>query len=163
MSTKENERMPKFTRRSALGKGFAVAAGSALAMSAVSATADGMTLRTANGSIAYLLPGDEWENLIDTVFTVNGFSLDGQAGNSRKRLTLVETEVVSMGSRDVARPKKFRSYAVSLLFRGSGKSVLPEASYRVNHAWLGEFDLFLVKVKSKRNEKGETYQAVINN
>lgn len=163
MSTWKNENVQKITRRSALGKGFAVAAGSTLAMSAIAATADGMSSRTADGSIAYLLPGDEWANLIDTVFAVNGFSFDDQAGKSRERLTLVETDVISMGSRDMARPKKFRSYAVSLLFRGSGRNVLPDASYRVNHEWLGEFDLFLVNVTGKRNEEGVRYQAVINN
>lgn len=47
----------------------------------------------------------------------------------------------------------------SLLFTSPGK-VLPQHLYRVSHAALGQFDLFLVPIQPRRS--GLVYEAVFN-
>lgn len=46
----------------------------------------------------------------------------------------------------------------SIVFRGAGKGVLPQGTYRVAHEGIGEFDLFLVPIGQDR--EGVRYEAV---
>ncbi len=48
----------------------------------------------------------------------------------------------------------------SLLFAAEKDVVLPQHIYRMGHAQLGEFELFLVPIRHKRN--GLLYEAVFN-
>lgn len=49
----------------------------------------------------------------------------------------------------------------SLLFTGSRKRLLPQRSYEVEHAALGEFTLFIVPVFST-DKKTYSYEAIFN-
>lgn len=53
-----------------------------------------------------------------------------------------------------------RQEQFSLLFQGSGHLLLQQAIYRVEHAELGQLDLFLVPVG--KQPEGFLYQAVFN-
>ena len=46
----------------------------------------------------------------------------------------------------------------SLVFRGARDRVLPQRTYRVGHATIGEFDLFLVPIGPDR--EGMRYEAI---
>ena len=48
----------------------------------------------------------------------------------------------------------------SIVFRGSGDVVLPQRIYRMEHAEIGSFELFLVPIGP--DEKGLRYEAVFN-
>ena len=48
----------------------------------------------------------------------------------------------------------------TLIFRGPRAPVLPQKIYRVEHATLGGFDLFLTAVAA--DQQGTAYEAVIN-
>lgn len=62
---------------------------------------------------------------------------------------------------EVARgPAHPRALMFWLMFRGPGAPLLPQATYRLHHAVLGDLDLFLVPVG--RDEKGVSYQVVFN-
>ena len=49
--------------------------------------------------------------------------------------------------------------AFALYFQGEGE-ILPQAIYRLRHAQLGDFDLFIVPIAKRRT--GNTYEAVFN-
>jgi hypothetical protein len=48
----------------------------------------------------------------------------------------------------------------SVVFRGSGNVALPQRTYRMEHAGIGEFEIFLVPIGP--DEKGPRYEAVFN-
>ncbi len=50
--------------------------------------------------------------------------------------------------------------AFSLLFRGDASEQLPQGMYRIEHAALGAFDLFIVPVA--QDQTGRYYEAVFN-
>ncbi len=50
--------------------------------------------------------------------------------------------------------------AFSLLFRGDASEQLPQGMYRIEHAVLGTFDLFIVPVA--QDQTGRYYEAVFN-
>jgi hypothetical protein len=53
-----------------------------------------------------------------------------------------------------------RQETFSLLFRGAADRALPQATWKVGHAALGELDIFLVPVG--HDERGRYYEAVFN-
>ncbi len=55
-------------------------------------------------------------------------------------------------------PKTGRPFSV--VFRGNGDVVLPQRIYRIEHAEIGSFELFLVPIGP--DEKGLRYEAVFN-
>ena len=57
-------------------------------------------------------------------------------------------------------PAHPRALMFWLLFRGPGAPLLPQSIYHLQHAALGELDLFLVPVG--RDDQGISYQAVFN-
>lgn len=48
----------------------------------------------------------------------------------------------------------------SIVFRGSGDVVLPQRTYRMEHADIGVFEIFLVPIGP--DEKGPRYEAIFN-
>jgi hypothetical protein len=50
--------------------------------------------------------------------------------------------------------------AFSLIFRGPASNPLPQATYRLHHDALGDFDLFMVPVR--QDQHGRYYEAVFN-
>lgn len=55
-------------------------------------------------------------------------------------------------------PRGYESF--TLLFRGPSDRYLPQATYRLGHAVLGQLDLFLVPVR--QDAQGFDYEAVFN-
>jgi len=68
-------------------------------------------------------------------------------------LELVEVTGGGPGPRRDGRP-------FSLVFRGPRSPLLPQAQYRVEHAAMGELDIFLVPIA--RDAQGLSYEAVFN-
>lgn len=56
------------------------------------------------------------------------------------------------------RPGRGRPF--SIVFRGSGDVLLPQRIYRMEHAEMGSFEVFLVPIGP--DEKGLLYEAVFN-
>lgn len=75
------------------------------------------------------------------------------AGDAELNALLVEARAVGQSLPD-------RRQAFSLIFTGPASPVLPQSIYRVEHASLGELDVFLVPV-GLRDSRVE-YQAVFN-
>ncbi len=90
------------------------------------------------------LTPDSYRPHIESEFVVQ---LEGEATRSLK-LTSVKPSIDD----DV-------QLSFSLLFTSSG-DVLPQHLYRVSHATLGQFDLFLVPIQARRS--GLVYEAVFN-
>lgn len=85
----------------------------------------------------------DFEGLGDTSFTIT--SVEPEVP-----LELLEVKTMGSGMRDGG--------AFSLLWRGPSEPALPQATYRVAQAELGEIDLFLVPVA--QFEDGFRYEAV---
>jgi hypothetical protein len=75
------------------------------------------------------------------------------AGDTELDALLVEARAVGQSLPD-------RRQAFSLIFTGPASPVLPQSIYRVEHASLGELDVFLVPI-GLRDSRVE-YQAVFN-
>ena len=75
------------------------------------------------------------------------------AGDTELDALLVEARAVGQSLPD-------RRQAFSLIFSAPASPVLPQSIYRVEHALLGELDVFLVPV-GLRDSRAE-YQAVFN-
>jgi len=73
-------------------------------------------------------------------------------------------ELVLIEATDLSRPGQSRASGphhrapFSLVFRGPGTPVLPQRIYRMAHAEVGEFELFLVPIGP--DEQGLRYEAV---
>jgi len=70
-----------------------------------------------------------------------------------EELTLIEATALGEGVLTEERRTPF-----SIVFRGSRNSMLPQRTYRVEHAEIGEFDLFLVPIGPDHD--GMLYEAV---
>lgn len=77
--------------------------------------------------------------------------------NEKRIVELELIEVKELNNKDNEK-RGFTGESFSLLFQSSGKIKLPQNTYKVEHAALGEFSLFLVPV----GLKGNRYQAIIN-
>ena len=53
-----------------------------------------------------------------------------------------------------------RGRPFSVVFRGGGEASLPQRTYRMEHARIGVFEIFLVPIGP--DEKGPRYEAVFN-
>lgn len=82
---------------------------------------------------------------LGTVFTAE------HAGEQALALELVEANALSFSA---------RHEAFALLFRGPATPALTQGLYRVSHAAVGAFDLFVVPVR--RDDDGLCYEAVFN-
>ena len=56
--------------------------------------------------------------------------------------------------------ERARGRPFSIVFRGPGDVVLPQSIYRMEHAEIGAFDIFLVPIGP--DEAGMRYEAVFN-
>jgi hypothetical protein len=84
-----------------------------------------------------------------------GEAFDVAAGDAVLQVELVEaTESTEPGGRG---PEGQTRMQFSLLFRGPASPLLPQATYLLSHAGLGEIDLFLVSVGS--GDYGVHYEA----
>jgi hypothetical protein len=86
---------------------------------------------------------DDFARHVNTLFRLGAAGEDG--------LTLVEVSAL----RSSPRHESF-----SLLFRGVEARPLPQATWTLGHAALGELDIFLVPVG--QDERGRYYEAVFN-
>ena len=91
-------------------------------------------------------------------FTKEGFA---EHLNTKFRIPLqpsgaVELELVEVVS-TLSTP---RQEQFSIFFRGPGDIYLPQMTYRMEHAALGELDLFIVPIG--RDPEGFRYEAVFN-
>lgn len=88
---------------------------------------------------------------LDTFTPVVGDSFTvGSEGGATVELVLVEATPQDIGP-GAPRP------AFSLLFHGPPDPLLPQATYRFEHASLGEMGIFIVPLG--RDEHGSTYEA----
>ncbi len=69
-------------------------------------------------------------------------------------LELVVEQVSALGGT----PARDRRAAFSVVFRGPTEPLMPQRTYRVEHAGLGSFDLFLVPIGC--DAEGVAYEAV---
>lgn len=81
-----------------------------------------------------------------------GEHFDLVAGEAMVRLTLTEATATGPSPLDPARE------TFSLLFRDTTQRVLPQGTWRMRNATLGELDIFLVPVA--RDKDGTSYEAV---
>ncbi len=65
-----------------------------------------------------------------------------------------------MSTRYTSEPGEGRGRPFSIVFRGPGDILLPQAIYRVEHDQIGTFDLFIVPIG--RDTAGLRYEAVFN-
>lgn len=90
-------------------------------------------------------------------FTVHTFT--GHVGSvfriQQDASSLLEVELISAGGMDEGSGRPF-----SIVFHGPGDVLLPQRIYRMEHAEIGVFDLFLVPIGP--DEKGLRYEAVFN-
>jgi uncharacterized protein DUF6916 len=82
------------------------------------------------------------------------FHLDHEA-DGQVALELVQVKGYSSNAREQSGLERF-----SVFFVGPLEVKLPQHTYRLKHAKMGEFDIFLVPIG--RNEQGFRYEAVFN-
>src|SRR5262245_31408240 len=68
----------------------------------------------------------------------------------------IDIELIEVSELRVSRSNE----SFSLVFRGPGNILIPQAMYRFNHAALGVVDLFIVPIG--RDEHGLYYEALFN-
>jgi hypothetical protein len=95
-----------------------------------------------------ILTEEEFSKHIGTEFYV-------KAGEDEAKLTLAEVKGYSAQPMDDKSLERF-----SLFFVGPADSLLSQKVFQVRHETMGEFDIFLVPIKS--DAKGVRYEAVFN-
>ena len=91
-----------------------------------------------------------------TIGTFSGFVGDAFRVHPDPGTTLdVELISVTEPGDETGRGRPF-----SVVFRGPGDVLLPQRIYRMEHAEIGSFELFLVPIGP--DEKGQRYEAVFN-
>ena len=162
MNTPEKPIPTLLTRRSVIGRGLTVAIGSAMVPGL--AASGNEVLDLPDSHIAYALPEDHWANLVEHKFQVKGLSFnESEIGFRRTTLVLLETCQCVPQRADLARPLWLKSFATSLLFRGPKHLMLENRSHRIEHRWLGEFDLLLNRTPLEKYQGQNVYEAIINN
>lgn len=142
------------SRRTAIGNGLAVAAGSVL-MSGTPAIASNVLC----GRSGYeRMPGD-WSTLIGDSFSVAPTPAQNAAAGTQ-HLVLLDVQTIQSG--DAKRPSRLRPRAFSLLFRGTAMQELPAGCYRVSHSSIGEIQLLINRIRCDGYPAGELYEAVFN-
>ena len=161
----------RLNRRTAIGTGIAAGLAASSSLTALGndkrsrsrSRTTGFSGPTVSGSVAHSLPEDHWANLVEQSFRVVGLSYDPSGTSFRRtKIELVDTAKLTFANDD-ARPEIFKPEATLLLFKGPSHFKLSDASYRLYHPWLGEFNLLLSYTKDDRFENDNVYNAVLNN
>ena len=149
------------SRREVVSQGVALATGCVVAAHCDSLFGKD-ELGRATKETSHSFSEEMWANMVGQSFKVLGYSYqEGEANLRKAGFTLVETEEISFGRKDKARPKEIRPNAVSLLFRAAS-SDLESVSVRVFHPWVGELDLLVTRMQLEKYPRQHIYEAVLN-
>ena len=80
--------------------------------------------------------------------------------DSSQALDLELIEATDLSTRYTSEPVEGRGRPFSIVFRGPGDILLPQAIYQIAHDQIGTFDLFIVPIG--RDKDGLRYEAVFN-
>lgn len=95
-------------------------------------------------------------NLTEEEFSKHvGTTFHAREGEREVDLTLAEVKGYMPGPSEEKKMERF-----SLFFDGPSDPFLPQHSFQMSHATMGDFDIFLVPING--DEKGFRYEAVFN-
>lgn len=141
------------TRREFLGHGPALALAVALAPGALAAPVKVNAIRARHR--ARMVPLHELNCATFTPLVNSCFKIDP---DGRKARTFILSEVREEPITETTEGSSLETFA--LLFWDASTATLPQRTYQIRHASIGDFSLFLVPVS--RAPEGQYYEAVFN-